>query len=57
MGAFEEYMNKNLKNSLLASAIIAALGLNACSNDAVENASTVTKTATENKQELSAEQQ
>jgi len=50
-------MNKNLKNSLLASAIIAALGLSACSNDAVENTAKVTKTATENKQELSAEQQ
>jgi uncharacterized protein (DUF885 family) len=50
-------MNKNLKNSLLASAIIAALGLSACSNDAVENTSTVTKTAKENKQELNAEQQ
>jgi len=50
-------MNKNLKNSLLASAIIASLGLSACSNDAVENTSKLTKTATENKQELSAEQQ
>jgi len=50
-------MNKNLKNSLLASAIIAALGLSACSNDAVENTSKVTKNATDNKQELSAEQQ
>jgi uncharacterized protein (DUF885 family) len=50
-------MNKNLKNSLLASAIIASLGLTACSNDAVENTSKVTKTAIENKQELSAEQQ
>jgi len=50
-------MNKNFKNSLLASAIIAALGLSACSNDAVENTSKVTKNATDNKQELSAEQQ
>ena len=50
-------MNKNLKNSLLASAIIAALGLSACSNDAVENTSKLTKTATENQQEISAEQQ
>ncbi len=50
-------MNKNLKNSLLASAIIASLGLGACSNDAVENTSNPVKTAVENKQTLSSEQQ
>ena len=49
-------MNKNLKQSLVASAIIATLSLSACGNDVVENTSN-TVTVAETKQAISSEQQ
>ena len=53
-------MNKNLKNSLLATAIIAALGLSACNNNndvATETKTTIASLSTEAEKTANAKQQ
>jgi len=50
-------MNNKIKNSLLASAIITALSLSACSDKVTENTSVASSSVATQKQSLSAEQQ